>query len=250
MRHRLISRARFVPFSSIVPIELGFDYSPYAQGLATLAQAQAWYAAGLRRCALALDTAQVTFDSAVNLNAAGINLDAYRELENPTNYVAQTQNAIAAFGPLAARQVYFRRLWLTAEDVSIGKQPGILVPALQAAVNACAGFDTGIYTGGWYWPDYMGDTTAFAHLPLWTALYDHDPVIENVGFGGWIQPDAHQYDSPVVIAGVALDVDVWMLDSVPNPPTPTPPTPGDPVPSSVLNAIDVLTTWKATQVAA
>ena len=198
--------------------QLGADYSPYVQPLITLAQAQAFKAAGIDRMCVALDIADVTLNSCRNLAAAGIDLDGYRELSGPATYATQTQGALAAFSILSAEKIYFRRLWLTAEDTSVGVRPDILVPAMHNAVNAASGFAVGIYTGAWYWPTYMGNATDFSNLPLWHASYDGHAALGQVNYGGWTQMDAKQYNSPVTVAGVPLDVDIWnVTDPVPLP---------------------------------
>lgn len=205
----------------------------------TQAQAQAWKAAGLLRCCLAMDTSPATANSASALAATGIALEAYRELSGPGQYVAQVQDAIAGFAPLSSAGITFARLWLTAEDETVGVAPAVLVPAFRAAVNACGSLAVGVYTGSWYWPDWMGNDTSFATLPLWHASYDEQAVIEPVSYGGWTLPAAHQYASPVTVAGVALDLDVWTVDG-------PAPQPNPQVPQSVKDAIDTLGAWKAT----
>lgn len=215
-------------------VETGADYSTFVQPVITLAQAQAWASAGMERFCLAMDTAPETAASARNLHGAGISLDAYRELSDPAGYVAQVQDAITGFAPLAQEGISFRRLWLTAEDLSFAitadrlpsrrarqtfagtryarglAQPDAVVSAFHQAVDACAGFDIGIYTGAWYWPVYMADTHDFANLPLWHAGYDGVAALELVDYGGFGRMSAHQYASPVSVAGsVGLDLDVW-----------------------------------------
>jgi hypothetical protein len=204
-------------------IELGADYSTYVQPEITQNRANNFRAAGIVRMCLAMDAAPETINSAQALHAAGINLDGYRELSGPSNYASQTMSGIAAFPLLAAKQIYVRRYWLTAEDVSVGIRPDILVPALHSAVAAATGYDVGIYSGFWYWPTYMANVADFAKLPLWHAGYDHIPGLGTVNYGGWSgAPNAHQYDSPIVVDGIGLDVDAWWVDDVPAPPGPTP----------------------------
>lgn len=203
-------------------LELGFDYSCFVQPEISQAQAQAFRAAGLVRCCLAMDTSPETFNSAQALNAAGIKLDGYRELHGPSSYASDTLKGIAAFDPLSKAGVKIRRYWLTAEDLSVGQRPDLLVPALHAAVAAAQGYDVGIYSGLWYWPLWMGNSTDFAKLPLWHAGYDHHADIEAVTYGGWTQMNAHQYDSPITVAGVPLDLDAWWIDDAPPGPTPQP----------------------------
>src|SRR5438105_1552353 len=225
--------------------ELGFDYSCFVQPSITPAQAQGWYNAGLRRCGLAMDSSDATYTSAQALTAAGITLGAYRELSGPSQYQTQVQDAAKGMARLAAIQIYCDILWLTAEDTSLGTRSnrdvlgrrliglprtsiavphdaqGILVTGLHNAVDAAGGLAVGIYTGAWVWGPYYGNSTDFAHLPLWHAGYDGNAAIEDVNYGGWKMPYAHQYASPVSVAGsVGLDLEVWTVSGE----APTPPS--------------------------
>jgi hypothetical protein len=75
---------------------------------------------------------------------------------------------------------------------------------LQSAVAAVhfAGLNPFIYTGSWYWPGYMANTTEFSDLPLWHSEYPSDGhCVTTVNYGGWTAPHIHQYTSSLPIAG-------------------------------------------------
>lgn len=67
------------------------------------------------------------------------------------------------------------------------------------------GLRAGIYTGSWWWPGYMANTTEFSHLPLWHAAYGPnsgpaDPI-RTVNYGGWSAVAIHQYTSTLYVCG-------------------------------------------------
>lgn len=79
-------------------------------------------------------------------------------------------------------------LWLDCEDYeSNGAKSWPSVTIIQQAVSECEqlGVPCGIYTGGWWWVPRTGNTTQFSYLPLWASIYDFDPTMVNVAFGGW-----------------------------------------------------------------
>ena len=57
------------------------------------------------------------------------------------------------------------------------------------------GVKYGIYTGGWYWRPYLGNTTAFQDWPLWDANYGVSPSLGDPGYGGWRARTGHQYSA-------------------------------------------------------
>lgn len=75
-----------------------------------------------------------------------------------------------------------------------------------------AGLRPAIYTGGWWWPGYMGNTDQFKHLPLWHSAYPNDGgAVRKVGYGGWIDVALHQFTSERVLAGRVRDHN-YLLD--------------------------------------
>ncbi len=55
----------------------------------------------------------------------------------------------------------------------------------------------GIYTGGWWWPPYTGNSTEFSHDALWHAAYQTaEPDFNDFrAYGGWTKPLIWQYSS-------------------------------------------------------
>jgi hypothetical protein len=83
-------------------------------------------------------------------------------------------------------------------------QPAQIVAQIQACVDACAPVPCGVYTAAWWWPRWTGDSTAFAHLPLWHAAYPFGgrrlpPAAYRPDFGafraygGWKRPAVWQF---------------------------------------------------------
>ena len=95
---------------------------------------------------------------------------------------------------------------------------------IRAAVDVVtrAGYRTGIYTARWWWEPGTDNSTAFSHLPLWSANYDLDPDRDPANYGGWGVPDMEQYQHDVTLAGVPnIGLNVYEPDV--SPVTPTPP---------------------------
>lgn len=76
------------------------------------------------------------------------------------------------------------------------------------ALVEAAGLRAFIYTGKWYWPIYMANTTEFSDLPLWHSEYPNDGhLIFAVDYGGWTAPHIHQYTSKLPVCGRGRDAD-------------------------------------------
>lgn len=88
-------------------------------------------------------------------------------------------------------------LWIDLEPYTDNTVPSVgQVQEAVAAIEA-EGARPGIYTGAWCWPRF-GHTTAFAHLPLWAAVYAGGRTLDIPLFGGWNQALGHQYTSTPV----------------------------------------------------
>jgi hypothetical protein len=91
-------------------------------------------------------------------------------------------------------------LWIDCETY-LDVDPGPDATWLREAVDECrrAGVQPGIYTGGWWWRDKLGNSTEFADLPLWAAEYcePRDPASCTL-FGGWTRAAGKQWtENPV-----------------------------------------------------
>ena len=111
------------------------------------------------------------------------------------------------------------RVWLDVEDTSGNLPP--LADRIQEVANCVqavedAGLQGGIYTGGWYWPDKMGNTTEFARLPLWHSAYlngEGTPYeVRTVNYGGWTDVAVHQWTSTLDVCGRKRDANHYYLE--------------------------------------
>ncbi|TAJ21558.1 MAG: hypothetical protein EPO65_01305 [Dehalococcoidia bacterium] len=129
---------------------------------------------------------------------AGFEVEAYVYLWLGGNTAHQVLDAIARVAPWRAR---LRRMWLDAEDVSVPEHQQANRAAIDAAVGACS-MPAGVYTAGWWWRPYMGDSSAFAQLPLWAAEYDGDASTRFTPFGGWNACAMKQHIGDTSLAGI------------------------------------------------
>lgn len=116
--------------------------------------------------------------------AAGLRLEAYTFLEfesDPEWWVRQSLARLEGL-PVA-------RWWLDVEDTDHGKSwtPAQRIAYVQRALDAfaAAGVFAHVYSGGWYWLPYMGNTDAFARQgrKLWNSWYDGDPDVDGLPYG-------------------------------------------------------------------
>ena len=101
-------------------------------------------------------------------------------------------------------------LCFVALDVEI---KGVTVDIISDAVSAvsAAKLIPIIYTGSWFWYGKFGDPHDFAHLPLWTSLYDGhaDLTVNWKPYGGWEAPAAKQYEGTNHTLGFGNDLSVF-----------------------------------------
>lgn len=81
---------------------------------------------------------------------------------------------------------------------------GALATLDAAGVRYC------LYTARWYWTAWLGDTTEFAHVPLWVADWDG---VADLGrwrrFGGWAEAVGKQHVGDTQLCGVGVDLNVF-----------------------------------------
>ncbi len=81
------------------------------------------------------------------------------------------------------------------------------------------GVASGIYTGRWFWVDYVGNSQRFKDRRLWFSNYDSIPDLatwQHQSFGGWEQPVGKQWSSDPIDRNVFLES--ILAGSVPTPP--------------------------------
>lgn len=120
-----------------------------------------------------------------------------------------------------------RRLWLDAEDSSSPYREDQLLECVDYLDQV--GMPTGIYTGRWWWIPKTGNSTRFAHLPLWHAEYIGQGSEPDLGapapgffdnfdaYGGWVRPHTWQFWGTANLEGHSVDVNA-RLEAAPAPP--------------------------------
>ncbi len=140
--------------------------------------------------------------------AAGLQVECYIY-----DYLASPDWRDGCIAGLAGSGI--ERVWADEEDVSqpakvmsAGKRIQAMAHTL-AAIEA-AGFQTGIYTGVWWWSPYTLNTSVFHQFSLWVAHYDNVPDASVfTPFGGWTVCAIKQYAGTSVLHGVTgIDLDV------------------------------------------
>lgn len=140
--------------------------------------------------------------------AAGLRLEAYTFLEFESDPEWWVREALSRLDGLPVA-----RWWLDVEDIEHGRDwtPEQRVAYVQRALDtfATAGVFAHVYSGGWFWRPYMGDTDTFARQgrKLWNAWYDGDPDIDGLPYGGWTAADVaiEQFQGTSVVCGQSVD---------------------------------------------
>jgi len=140
--------------------------------------------------------------------AGGLRLEAYTYLEFESDPEWWAREALARIEGLSVA-----RWWLDVEDTEHGRSwtPEQRIAYVQRAVDAfaAAGVFAHVYSGGWYWRPYMGNTDVFARQgrKLWNAWYDGDPDVDGLPYGGWSAADVaiEQFEGTSLVCGQSVD---------------------------------------------
>lgn len=140
--------------------------------------------------------------------AAGLRLEAYTYLEFESGPEWWVREALARLNALPVA-----RWWLDVEDTEHGHSwtPEQRIAYVQRALDAftAAGVFAHIYSGGWYWRPYLGNTEVFARQgrKLWNAWYDGDPDVDGLPYGGWTAADVaiEQFEGTSLVCGQSVD---------------------------------------------
>lgn len=158
-------------------------------GELTEARLRAAQRAGMTRLVVGTQNHAVARQQAGVARSLGVEVQAYVYLYFAANPAERVRRDL----PLL-REIGATRYWLDAEDVVAGMRQDAYVQDLHSAVAAAGAIPTGIYTARWWWVPYTGNSTAFAHLPLWTAQYDGKADLSAVMlYGGWKSAAMKQY---------------------------------------------------------
>lgn len=140
--------------------------------------------------------------------AAGLRLEAYTYLEFESDPEWWVHEALSRLDGLPVA-----RWWVDVEDTEHGRSwtPDARIAYVQRAMSAftAAGVFAHVYSGGWYWRPYMGNTDVFARQgrKLWNAWYDDDPDIDGLPYGGWTAADVaiEQFEGTSIVCGQSVD---------------------------------------------
>lgn len=181
----------------------GIDVSKWQGDIDWNAVADAGIVYAIVRATHGINTIDEWFDSNWNdSRAAGIYAGVYQYFEPGQDPIAQADIMLEMMGALGAEDL---------PPVIDVESHGDLPPAEVANavgqwithVEAATGVKPIIYTGRYFWQDYV-QSPAFADYPLWIAHYtDGCPNIPDQ----WTDWRFHQYTSTGTVAGVAGDVD-------------------------------------------
>jgi len=169
----------------------------------------AFRAAGARRVVVRLSTedeAKITTakQQIEAVLTGGFALDGYvwlylRGADEPPE--AQMQRVLSVYGDYP-----IGRYWLDCEEEPAGIEAARWI---DRAVIALQPQHVGIYTRAGWWKQWTGNTTAFAHLPLWDANPNRQATLDDfTQYGGWTRCVMKQYDSQI-LAGKNVDLNVY-----------------------------------------
>lgn len=139
---------------------------------------------------------------------AGLRLEAYTFLEFESDPEWWVGEALARLESLPVA-----RWWLDVEDTEHGRDwsPDQRIAYVQRALDAfaAAGVFAHVYSGGWFWRPYMGDTDVFARQgrKLWNSWYDGDPDVDGLPYGGWTAAVVaiEQFEGTSLVCGQSVD---------------------------------------------
>lgn len=189
--------------------------------------------------------AQYSLDQVASARAAGCTVGAYLWAYRSFDPRKSVRDALAV-----AKQCGMDPppiLWIDCELYKVGnsvEDPGPDADWLRQAIDECRqqGVQPGIYTGGWWWKGYMGDTQEFGDVPLWAAEYQGAAVPSAVTlFGGWKQAHGKQW------SGTGLDRDVFLMEATTLGPLTNAPT-LDELAANNPNIQEQLRIWQRNQV--
>lgn len=126
------------------------------------------------------------------------------------------------------------QVWMDCEDTEPLHPTYIhnMIVGVRAEITG-RGYQTGIYTGRWWWVPRTGNNSEFTDLPLWLASYDgiYELDISGNPMSGWTKLHRKQLSDKAVVGGYGpLDYNIEERIVV-SPPVPAPPPPEIPVPT-------------------
>ncbi len=196
---------------AVFAVDVSFWEGPLSQY-----ETDCFFASGVRHLVAGTQLRETTVQQLSMAVARGMTVDAYVYLYFDRDVVAQVDNAFEM-----VRGFPVGRMWLDVEQNPEALSASALAARIQAAVDACrarATAECGIYTGPGFWKSYLANTTRFADLPLWYALYNRRTSLSDWNverFGGWTSPEGKQWAEEVLCA-VGVDKDTMRATTRPS----------------------------------
>lgn len=143
-------------------------------------------------------------DNWTGARAAGIHTGVYQYFEPDEDPIAQANLLLDAMGPLSPGDLPP----VIDVESNAGQSSTTIINAVRAwieHVEAELGVQPIIYTGRYFWQDFVGNTSEFNAYPLWIAHYTNNcPNIPNA----WPTWQFHQYCDCGTVPGISGAVDV------------------------------------------
>lgn len=151
-----------------------------------------------------------------NARAAGLDLAVYVWL--PPDDTEQTEDLIAsALGPVMNFDLRFVSMDIEGDRLHPTDPEARLDNAIHYTGLLLPGLPINIYTSAAMWPRVMGNSTKYAHYPLWHAAYigegkEWPTELPPVNYGGWTEAAAWQFAGTTPINGVGVDLNIVNYD--------------------------------------
>jgi lysozyme len=183
----------------------GIDVSRWQEGIDWQAVAASGVKFATARAAYGT-TKDMYFDANwAGMKESGIIRGAYQWFLPDEDPIAQAQFLLDVMGPL---EPYDLPPVVDVEDTG-GQSASIIVSKLSqwmAHVEAAIGRKPIIYTGKYFWQDYVGGSDAFVDHPLWIPNYSAS--CPNLPNGGWTDWTFFQYTDSGSVPGISGNVDL------------------------------------------
>jgi len=192
-------------------VDVSYWETPLAQ-----AEMDCFWDSGARHVVVGTQREDITREQLAMAVSRGMTVDAYVYLYWDTDTAAQVKEAFRR-----VKGFPVGRMWLDIEQNPAGRSAKTLKGLIQKAVGACqadGSASCGIYTGPGFWKTYTGNTTAFASVPLWYAIYNNKTSLSDwskEAFGGWSAPVAKQFASKPLCGIGGVDWDVMKVSATP-----------------------------------
>ncbi len=175
-----------------------------------------FWASGVRHVVVGTQDASVASEQLAMAVSRGMTVDAYVYLYWNQDIATQVNAAFAM-----TKGFPIGRMWLDIEQKPGTLGSNAIIPLIQQGLDACnanGGVVCGMYTGPGFWKSYVSNTTTFADVPLWYALYNDKRSLSDWStehFGGWTSPVGKQFQTAPLCGVGGADWDVMQVSAQP-----------------------------------